>query len=95
MLRRGQSGLGGVVFVAIIKCPQCNKKLPRRAKTCPNCGFNVTRYLPIKEDEEWTREERLGNKVGKVFGSIIGVIIIIILLIKLGLYDWISEHWPG
>ena len=95
VVRSGRSGLRGVVFVAITKCPQCNKKLSRRAKSCPNCGFNVRRYIPIQEDHEWTREERLGNKVGKVFGSIIGVIIIIILLIKLGLYDWISERWPG
>ena len=94
MLRRGQSGLGGVVFVTITKCPQCNEKLPRRAKSCPKCGFNVRRYLPIQEDHEWTREERLGNKVGKVFGCIIGLIIITILLIKLGVYDWIGEHWP-
>ena len=81
--------------MAVMKCPQCNEKLPRRAKFCPNCGFNVMRYLPIKQNDGLTQEERLANKVGKVFGVMIGVIIVIILLIKLGLYDWITERWPG
>jgi hypothetical protein len=81
--------------MAVMKCPQCNEKVPRRANFCPTCGFNVRTYLTIKQNGGLTQEERLANKVGKVFGVMIGVIIVIIFLIKLGLYDWISERWPG
>jgi len=81
--------------MAMIKCPQCNEKIPRRANFCPNCGFNVRARLRLKQDDGLTRKERSANKVGKVFGVMIGVIIVILLLIKLGLYDWISERWPG
>jgi hypothetical protein len=66
--------------MAVMKCPQCNEKVPRRAKFCLNCGFNVRRYLPIKQNDGLTQEERLANKVGKLFGVVIGVIIVIILL---------------
>jgi uncharacterized membrane protein YvbJ len=88
MVLRDHSGSGGVLLVATMKCPQCNEKVARRVKCCPNCGFNVRKYLPTKEDAEGTREQRLANIVGKVFAAIIIIIIMIILLIKLGVYDW-------
>ena len=29
--------------MALMACPECNKKVSDKAETCPNCGFPISR----------------------------------------------------
>lgn len=51
--------------MSLIKCPECEKEVSETADICPNCGFNVSKYvqeekerLENEEKERQRREER-------------------------------------
>lgn len=64
--------------MAMMKCPECKKvKVSSTATSCPNCGFNVAKYMetykpPTMEDVK--REAR---------GALMTLIICIILFVIL------------
>lgn len=64
--------------MAMIRCPECKKvKVSDTATSCPNCGFNVAKYMetykpPTMEDVK--REAR---------GALMTLIICIILFVIL------------
>lgn len=64
--------------MAMIRCPECKKvKVSDTATSCPNCGFNVAKYMetykpPTMEDVK--REAR---------GTLMTLIICIILFVIL------------
>ena len=31
--------------MALINCPECNKSVSDTAKECPNCGFDIKKYV--------------------------------------------------
>ena len=31
--------------MALIKCPECKHEVSDKAETCPNCGYNVGRFI--------------------------------------------------
>lgn len=35
----------GVEHMAIVICPECNKKVSQYADACPNCGFPINKYM--------------------------------------------------
>ena len=34
--------------MALIQCPKCGKEFSDRAQACPQCGFNLKRFMPIQ-----------------------------------------------
>lgn len=38
--------------MALIKCPECGKEVSDTAENCPNCGYNMQKYLKSKRIEE-------------------------------------------
>ena len=65
--------------MALIKCPECKKKVSESAGKCPNCGFDLSSYTPPAE-KELTEEERQIKKEGPIF------FIVIIILAAMGLF---------
>ena len=43
--------------MALITCPECGREVSDRAKTCPNCGF------PITKSEEMDNELQVRDVV--------------------------------
>lgn len=43
--------------MAIIKCPECNKKVSDKAEACPCCGFGVLKYIERQEKIAKIQEE--------------------------------------
>ena len=37
--------------MALIKCPECEKKISDKANACPNCGYPVNRYLVERSEK--------------------------------------------
>lgn len=35
--------------MALIPCPECNKEISDKAKSCPNCGYPFCRFWPVGE----------------------------------------------
>jgi hypothetical protein len=35
--------------MALIHCPECQKEISDKARTCPSCGFPVYRFWPVTE----------------------------------------------
>ncbi len=36
-----------MIFMALINCPECNKEISDKAKSCPHCGYNLPKQKPI------------------------------------------------
>ena len=64
--------------MAMIKCPECKKiKVSDSATSCPNCGFNVAKYM---ETYKPPTVEDLKFESKKLLRTIIACIIIFIIL---------------
>lgn len=37
--------------MALMKCPECKKKVSDQCETCPHCGYSIQKYLASKETE--------------------------------------------
>lgn len=59
--------------MALIKCPECSKKVSDTANTCPNCGYDIQKYL--------SKDIKKQNEVSPKYKKIIICIIIAILVI--------------
>lgn len=58
--------------MALIKCPECKKKMSDKARSCPHCGYIITLF-----DISKTKSE---SKTQKIVGTIIiGILIIIVI----------------
>ena len=42
--------------MALIKCPECGKEISDMADSCPNCGFNIKKYIESLKAEEKQKE---------------------------------------
>lgn len=40
--------------MALIKCPECGKEVSDKAKTCPNCGCPIDRFLDKRDFQTYT-----------------------------------------
>ena len=48
--------------MALINCPECDKKISDKAKICPNCGFPIQEYLNSQVEIE-SSKRFLNNKL--------------------------------
>ena len=44
--------------MALINCPECNKKVSDQAMACPNCGFQISNYFNILARERQQKEQQ-------------------------------------
>ena len=58
--------------MALIKCPECNHEMSDTAKTCPNCGYRLSK-------------KRLVQGKGKAIGILIAIVsVLVIVLVVFG-----------
>lgn len=43
-----------VVYMLLINCPQCGKRISADADFCPDCGFNLRKYMNAKPEQHRT-----------------------------------------
>lgn len=48
--------------MALIRCPECRKKISKQAESCPNCGFSfkqedLEKYKQVLEDRRLQNAE--------------------------------------
>lgn len=74
--------------MALIKCPECKKKISSQCSTCPRCGYPISGTTTRESTEDAEREDNVDkekevNKKRKVINKkiIIGIIIGIILIV--------------
>ncbi len=49
--------------MALIKCPECKKKISNTAEKCPHCGFDVQRYLESARDNKGVAKPKINNSL--------------------------------
>lgn len=65
-------------MIMMIKCPECKKvKVSSTATSCPNCGFNVAKYMETYKPPTMEDVKREASSTLKML--IISIIIFIIL----------------
>lgn len=65
--------------MAIIKCPQCNKQISDRVKSCPHCGFVIIEEtIDQKQDKE---EVIYTNKQNFKFAGLAAIITILAIVL--------------
>lgn len=37
--------------MALIKCPECKHEISDKAEICPNCGYNVGRFILFQQED--------------------------------------------
>lgn len=59
--------MGGFLYMALIKCPECNRDVSENAEICPNCGLSIKEYQKSKEkaNEIKLAKERLIAEMNK------------------------------
>lgn len=93
----------------LISCPDCEKEISNRAKTCPNCGCQIKSLPPISRRSNTPRHDTHSDNNAnakrynalKIYGaicSIAGVIFlvvsVIILILAIANYDKLgSQAW--
>jgi hypothetical protein len=82
------------------KCPLCDKKIPRGAKFCPHCGWDLTAYELAPAQIARIQEEIVNAKFGYVrwqiaaseFGAV-ALVFIVLRLLALREVIVIHESW--
>ena len=66
--------------MALVKCPECKKKISNSASTCPNCGFPVGEYdfQPALVQME-KRQNRLKNVLKKLCVILVSTFALILI----------------
>ncbi|OOF59907.1 zinc-ribbon domain-containing protein [Rodentibacter myodis] len=74
--------------MALLRCPECGKKISNHAEYCPSCGFsfkqeNIERYRQKLEERRLRNEEinRKSTKLHLIWFVIFALFIIIASLI--------------
>lgn len=82
--------------MALINCPECNKEISDSAKSCPNCGFNIGKYLAAKNKRSNNIGKIINNEHGKIktllLMSVIPItfLIIIVIIAIIPRHEWIE-----
>ena len=67
--------------MALINCPECQKEISNKAKTCPHCGCPIERES--KKENKKESKKRFSSKEYKMTGIILSIPCSLILLIFL------------
>ena len=72
--------------MALIKCPECKKKISDQCENCPNCGYPIKSNITVAETEA-SEESDLsrGSKIKTLFKKwwfwvIIGIVLVALVL---------------
>jgi len=59
--------------MALIRCPECNKKISDKAKMCPKCGFEINQAIiqGIKQEKVKSRKKSKNKWINIILISII------------------------
>lgn len=79
--------------MALIKCPECGKKISDKAPCCPNCGCPIqeTNIQPEEKPNDTTQNGKTaGNKQSTRKTLVISIIVVLLLAALLGIYYYLS-----
>lgn len=85
--------------MALIKCPECKKKISDRCESCPNCGYPMKEYLESEyfDEEQFDESEQTftSKEIGiiKIFTGIV-IVLVCIMLVAGGALILIQSHTP-
>ena len=48
--------------MALIKCPECDKKVSDKAESCPHCGYSFKKKIEINDDKLKELNSKWNNK---------------------------------
>lgn len=69
--------------MAMIKCPECKKvKVSSTATSCPNCGFNVAKYMETYKPPTMEDVKREAKYTLKMLIACIILFVILYFIIK-------------
>lgn len=72
--------------MALINCPECDKKVSDRAQSCPDCGCPIAEgnREPIKivHEQDSSFEKGFGENIGSGFAQLVIVFIVLAVLVK-------------
>ena len=51
--------------MALMKCPECKKKVSDQCSTCPNCGYSIQNYIAQQSQDCKTEQEKEQEQVKK------------------------------
>lgn len=71
------------MFMAIINCPICGKRISPKLKNCPECGEELTKFDFSKQDTHDIESNAKRNKIIILVTIIIIAIIVLIVLLSL------------
>ncbi|WP_404397927.1 zinc ribbon domain-containing protein [Idiomarina loihiensis] len=82
--------------MALINCPECDKKVSSKAATCPNCGVSISPNVEREEHEKKLTTTQLTAKSLKLQGLISLVIVIVgfYIIITGDASDESTSIWP-
>lgn len=85
--------------MALIKCPDCGRKVSDKADACPKCSFPIRDYKPTQEEINLVSEEKAAKKKQIKKWLIIIVAIITSFCVIIGgigigmeIYDWYEDE---
>lgn len=70
-------------MIMMIKCPECKKiKVSDTATSCPNCGFNVAKYMETYKPPTMEDVKREASNVLKMLIICIILVVILYFMVK-------------
>lgn len=53
--------------MALMNCPECSKEISDQAESCPNCGYNIKKYIAEQNKLNMTEKEKEAVENKKVY----------------------------
>lgn len=63
--------------MALVTCPECGKEISDTAKSCPNCGFDIQKYLR----KDIKKSNKISSRYRKIFICIFIAILAIVAIV--------------
>lgn len=72
--------------MALIKCPECKKKISDQCENCPNCGYPIKANITTVEAEAFEKTNSSKDNIAKSvlkkwwFWTVVGVVLAALVL---------------
>lgn len=74
--------------MALIKCPECKKKISDQCDNCPHCGYPIQDYIQQQHSVSPSEESAQQKKASKKTGLIIGIAVAVVVTVASAIILW-------